>query len=170
MPAGHTPGWAARLIRGTNRLEEGLLVALVAVMVAVAGAQIVLRNLFGGGLPWADPLLRVLVLWVGLVGAMVATQRYKHVSIDVVMRFLPVRWQQATRAVIDLFSFAVCATIAFYAGAFVAAERAAGTLAFGGVPSWICALVIPFAFGAIAVRYLGFAWSHGREWLAARAR
>jgi TRAP-type C4-dicarboxylate transport system permease small subunit len=162
MPDRH---WSQRAVRFVNRFEDVLLVTLLAVMVTVAGAQIVLRNLFDTGVSWADPLLRVLVLWVGLLGAMVATQRYRHIAIDVALRYLPPHWRPAAQCAMDLFTATVAAIVSYYGGAFVVDDHAADTLAFDGVPAWACELIIPVAFGAIAMRYLGFAWVHGRQFV-----
>ncbi len=73
-----------RLLAGAlGRLEDALLVALLGVLLLLASTQILLRNLFDAGLTWADPLLRVLVLWLGLLGAMIASRSGKHITLDV---------------------------------------------------------------------------------------
>ena len=61
-----------RLIRVIDRLEDWLLVSMLAAMVVLAVTQIVYRNVAGGGVAWIDPLLRMLVLWVALSGAVIA--------------------------------------------------------------------------------------------------
>ena len=55
-------------------VENGLLVLLLTGMILLAMLQIVLRNGWDTGLSWADPTLRVAVLWVTLLGAMAATR------------------------------------------------------------------------------------------------
>ncbi len=79
----------------TALVEDALLVLILAAMVGLAATQIVLRNLFDGAILWADPMLRVAVLWVGMIGAMVATRIDKQISVDAVSRFLPLRWKGA---------------------------------------------------------------------------
>jgi TRAP-type C4-dicarboxylate transport system permease small subunit len=54
-----------------------LLVLLLLAMISLAFAQIVLRNGFDGGIIWADSLLRIMVLWIALIGAVVASQGSK---------------------------------------------------------------------------------------------
>ena len=56
-----------------HRVEDALLVILLSLMILLAATQILLRNFFDLGFVWADPLLRALVLWLGLIGATVAT-------------------------------------------------------------------------------------------------
>lgn len=139
-----------RLLRYT---EDTLLGLLLAVMVLLAGGQILLRNVFDTGVFWADPLLRALVLWVGLLGAVVASREDRHIAIDFVSRLLPGHLKGWTRPVTSLFTAGVSAVIAYHAVRFVASDYAAGTTAFGGIPAWAVEAVVPLAFALITLRY-----------------
>ena len=158
MPsAPNTPDrhWLARFGRITGWLEDALLVLMLAVMVLVAAAQIVLRNFFDIGLVWGDPLLRALVLWVGLLGAIVASRTENHITIDILSRYLAPRWRAASRLVTDLFTVAVCALMSYYSTTLVRMDHEAGVEAFSGVPAWLVEIIIPVGFAIMALRYLG---------------
>lgn len=144
---------AAFWLRLLRRTEDALLGLLLAVMVVLAASQILLRNVFDTGLFWADPLLRALVLWVGLLGAVVASREDRHIAIDVLSRLLPARFNGWTRPVTSLFTAGVSAVVAYHAVRFVASDYAAGTTAFGGVPAWAVEAVVPLAFALITLRY-----------------
>lgn len=135
-------------------------------MIVLAVAQIALRNLGGGGFSWGDPLLRTMVLWLGLLAALAATRSDRHITIDALSRVLPPRWRHAAGATTNTFAAGVSAVLAYQAVRFVAAEYDAGTIAFGEVPTWTLETVLPFAFGLIAVRYLVLALR--RAWGALR--
>ena len=45
-------------------------------------------KLFDGGVYWGDSAVRVMVLWVTMLGAMVASRDDSHIRIDLVGRFL----------------------------------------------------------------------------------
>lgn len=152
----------ARALAALGVVEDALLVLLLGAMIAVAGAQIVLRNLFDGALVWADPLLRVAVLWVGMIGAMVATRGDHQITVDVVSRFLPDRWRAGVRVVTDLFTAAVAAVVAWASLRLVLEDRAASGLTISFVPVWVCETVLPVAFAVIALRYLMLAVAHLR--------
>lgn len=156
----------AGVLRVLGVIEDGLLVVLLAAMVAVAGAQIVLRNFFDGALLWADPLLRVAVLWVGMIGAMVATRGDRQITIDVVSRFLPDRWRSGVRVLTDWFTAVVAAVVAWSAFRLVLGDREAGGVAIAFLPVWVCEAIVPVAFAVIALRYLVFGLSHARAALA----
>jgi TRAP-type C4-dicarboxylate transport system permease small subunit len=155
-----------RLLRLTGLIEDTLLVGMLGAMIVLTTAQIVLRNLFDGAIIWADPLLRVAVLWVGMIGAMVATRNDRQISIDAVSRFLPDLWKARMRVVTDLFTVVVSAVVAWSAFRLMIDDRAAGGLAIAKVPVWVCESILPVAFAVIALRYLLFAIKHLRAGIA----
>ncbi len=142
-----------RLGHWTARLESALMALLLTAMIVLASGQIVLRNVWDTGLAWSDPLLRVQVLWLGLLGAMAATRNREHITIDLLSRFLSPQWRRIARLVTDLFSAAVCALIAYHATLFVLMEKEDGMIAFGEVPAWVCEAIIPIGFGIMALRF-----------------
>ena len=83
-------------------------------MLIVAIMQIVLRNFFDAGVFWAESFLRILVLWVAMLGAMVATRESNHISIDALSRFLGPQLRKLTRLATHLFSAGICAVVAYY--------------------------------------------------------
>ena len=154
---------ASRVAGLLARVEDAVLVLLLSAMVLLAGAQILLRNLFDVGLVWADPLLRVLVLWVGLVGAIAAARADRHIAVDILSRLLPARARRATRALTDAATAVVCGLLAWHAARFVALEYEGGALAFARVPAWVCELILPVGFAVIGLRYLALLAGRLRE-------
>jgi len=135
-------------------LEDIFLALLLMVMIVLAVLLIVMRNLFDSGLVWGDELLRILVLWLCLVGAMAASRDDNHLAIDVVSRFLPPWLQQAVRVLTDLFTALLCGVIAWHAWSFVRLEAEFGSTVLGSWPAWIAQAILPLGFGLISYRYL----------------
>lgn len=148
-----SPPWLQRSTRVIALIEDGLLAALLTAMIAVATAQIFLRNVWETGFVWGDPFTKVLVLWVALLGAMVASRHNTHIHIDVLSRFLPVKATVASGIVNALFTAGICGVVAYHAAQLVILDKDAGTFAFGVVPTWVSELIIPFGFGVIGLRY-----------------
>lgn len=163
MPTRHLPPALARLIRLVTLIENSLLIALLALMVSLAGAQILFRNLFDSSIFGVDQLLRLLVLWVALLGAVAASRNAKHIGVDVISRWLPVRQRVGAHALTDFFTVTVCALLAWQAWRFVQSERAVREMAFGAFPVWIAQLILPAAFALIALRYLLLLVHHVRQ-------
>ncbi len=136
-----------------------MLSALLLFMILLAAAQIFSRNVYDAGLPWGDILVRILVLWVGLFGAMAASAKGDHIKIDLISKRLSSRWSLAANAATDLFTAVVCAFVVWFGAKFVYYEYADGLVAFAEVPVWICEAIIPFSFFVISVRYFARAVS-----------
>ena len=77
---------ASAAARWLERIENGLIAVLVLAMVLLAGAQILLRNLASSGIDWADPLLRAMVLWAAMLGALAVARVEKHIVLGLVGR------------------------------------------------------------------------------------
>jgi TRAP-type C4-dicarboxylate transport system permease small subunit len=146
-----------RLERTGKFLEDALLVAILAAMILLAATQILLRNVFDIGFIWTDELLRLLVLWIAVAGALAASRSDRHISIAVLDRFLPDVAQKATKLALDLFTAAVCALIAWHSLAFVLTTREFGDTMLGGFPAWILQAIMPAGFALMAWRYTLFA-------------
>lgn len=160
MSHGRKTGGPTRTLVILHRAEDILLALLLSTLVLLAPLQIVLRNFFDSGWIWADPLLRVLVLWIALLGALAASRQDRQISVDVVSKFLSPRAKAIVGILTGLFTTIVCSVVAYHSWLFVSGEREFGSKAFGDVPAWLCQSVIPFAFAMIAVRHLGHAISH----------
>jgi TRAP-type C4-dicarboxylate transport system permease small subunit len=144
-------GTAGRILR---RCEDLSLMLLLAVMILLAGLQIVQRNLLATGFIWVDELLRILVLWLGLVGAVIATRNDRHITIDVLSRWLPAPVQQKVKILVEIFTAGICSILFWHGLRFVQMERSSGATVLGDHPAWLAQIIIPVAFGLIAGRYL----------------
>ena len=142
-----------RLIKTLHWLEDAVLVFIFASLMGLAFAQIGLRNLFGGGWLWADPALRILVLWLAMWGASVAARHGHHIRIELAPHYLPKSWLRFNRIVCDFACAAISTVIAYYSALFVIDEYSSGGMAFEQIPVWVCELIIPVSMVILALRY-----------------
>lgn len=136
-----------------SKLEQAVLVSLLLVMVGLAFIQIFLRVFFHSGIIWGDVALRHLVLWVGLVGAMVATRESRHINIDILPRLLSGKPRKLLGIFIDFFSAFICVLLTLAGVKFVSDEFLAKTTTFLGIPGWIVAVIFPVAFSVITLHF-----------------
>lgn len=142
-----------RVLRALARIEDTILVLMLLALVVLSGGQILLRNLFATGLQDMDSILRLLVLWSGMFGAIVATRQGRQIHIDVWSERLGPRARHLVRLLIQLFATSMCALIAWHTGAFVVIEYGTGSTVFASVPTWLAAGIFPVAFTLIAFHY-----------------
>lgn len=153
-------GPSNRFLQRIALVESGILVALLAAMILLAASQILLRNFFNIGLSWGDQTLRILVLWVGMMGAVAASRDNKHINIDAFSHLLPERLRTGGQVVTGLFTALVCGVISFQSARFVYLDYKAGVSAFGAIPVWVVELILPLSFCIMTLRYLLYSLSH----------
>ncbi len=151
--------WADKAGRFCENLMLGLLLGG---MIVLASAQILLRELGLGSLFWGDEAVRLMVLWIAMVAGVAAAREDRHISIDVLSRFLPPRGQAFAALLVDLFTVAVCLTLAWYGSIMVRFALEDGDSMLGAVPAWMLQAIVPAAFLLMAWRYL--------VWVARRCR
>jgi TRAP-type C4-dicarboxylate transport system permease small subunit len=136
-----------------SRLEQFLIAALLTVMILLAFWQIVLRNFFATGIDWGDSLVRYLVVWVGFIGAAIATKEGKHISIDVLSRWITGKGSSAIQVISHLSSAVICGLLAWAGIKFIWYEAQMGGTTFFNLPIWVPELIIPITFGLMTLRY-----------------
>lgn len=137
-----------------GRVEKFLVAVVLSVMILLAFLQIVLRNLFSTGISWGDPLVRYLVLWVGFVGASLATKEGKHITIEIFSRWFSGRGSLYLKAISYLVSAFICGLLTFAAGTFVQNEAQMGATSFLKIPVWVPQIIIPVTFALITLRFV----------------
>jgi TRAP-type C4-dicarboxylate transport system permease small subunit len=142
-----------RVDEAIERVEQTLIVTFLGFMILIAFLQIVLRNFFFTGLDWGDQLLRNLVLWIGFIGATLATREGKHINIDVVSRWLPSLGKNVVTLIIHLFSFFVCCGLTYAALKFIKNEAQMGNMTFLNIPAWVPEMILPMTFGLMTFRF-----------------
>lgn len=138
------------------KIETGLLVASVLFLLLFAFIQVCLRNFFDSGINWADVFNRSMVLWIGFFGATLAAREDRHLSLEVLTKFLPKRAKAAANVFVDIGAICVAATLSYYSWLFYIDQREfeAADVLFPGFPKYYFTIIFPVGFGLIAFRYL----------------
>jgi C4-dicarboxylate transporter DctQ subunit len=137
-----------------GRVEKFLIVVMLSAMILLAFLQIVLRNAFSTGISWGDPLVRYLVLWVGFIGASLATKEEKHITIEVFSRWFSANSAFCLKLLSHLISAVICALLAVAGWTFVQNEAQMGEVAMLRIPIWIPQMIIPITFALMTLRFL----------------
>ena len=158
----------ATLTRWRHRLEDSVLVLLLLAMIILAGYDILARSLFGGGISWIPPLLRVMVLWIGLLGALLATRSREHISIDLISKLGGPLLNRVASTITRAFAAVVCGLVGWYSAQYVELAFEFQDIAFADIPAWPLQLIIPFSFGLMALRFFvqSVATALGKEQVA----
>ena len=80
-----------RLDRILTRFESAVMVVSMAMITVVIGAQVGLRYIFNDSLPWAEELVRYVVVWMSFIGAGMGVAKNAHVAMGLLNNLLPAR-------------------------------------------------------------------------------
>ncbi|MBV8750563.1 MAG: TRAP transporter large permease subunit [Candidatus Eremiobacteraeota bacterium] len=78
--------WAAAIDRAIGAVVEPLAAFLVVVDIVILGAGVFTRYVLGNPLVWSDELATTLLLWLAMLGSVVAYRRGEHIRLSVVLR------------------------------------------------------------------------------------
>ncbi|MFL5270482.1 MAG: TRAP transporter large permease subunit [Anaeromyxobacteraceae bacterium] len=147
------------------RLEGGAVGLLLLAMIALPAGETLSRRLFDRGFAGSSTLVQHLTLWVGFLGALLATATEHHLALSTV-DVIPEGWpRRAARLLARVVSASVCALLAYAAVKLVLAERGSDrTLPFG-IPWWWSELIMPVASGLMAVRFALWSGKGPQPWL-----
>ena len=143
-----------RLDDALEKLESSLLTLILIGMIGLAFTQVILRNLFNTGIEWGDALVRHLVLWVGFIGASLATKEGGHLAMDLVSRSLPKALRKPTAMFVDAASSLVCALLALaaYKSVLIVKEEPSYLIP-GLLPAWCATVIVPVGFALMSLRF-----------------
>jgi TRAP-type C4-dicarboxylate transport system permease small subunit len=111
----------------TAKLEDGMLTFLLVSMIFLSFTQILLRNIFGTGLIWIDPLVRQMLLWITLAGC---------------DTFAAIVCALLTYSTFRVFHMEF--------------QDPQGGFIMTGLPLWASLLTMPVAFGVMTLRFIRF--------------
>jgi TRAP-type C4-dicarboxylate transport system permease small subunit len=145
--------------------ETVTLVTMLTTLMLVAVGQIVMRQVFESSLSWADELVRLMVLWLALVGSIAACRENRHIRIDALSHVLPDTAVKLIRILVDVFAAIVCGIIAVQAWRYLQVEIEYEVTVLVDTPAWIAHAIMPAAFALISYRFLIDVFSETRELL-----
>lgn len=138
-----------------GRLAENVaLVSLLTGLMVLAVGQIILREIFNTGFVWADELVKLIVLWLAMFGAIAAARENRHIRIDLLSHLLPPKAVVITRVIVDLFAAVVCGFIAFHTWRYMQLEIEFEEVVLIDTPAWIAHIILPVAFALIGYRFV----------------
>lgn len=137
-----------------DRLEEGILAALLAFMTCLTFLQVVLRYVFNSGLVWTLEATTYSFAWLMLIGISYGVRTRAHIAVDLVTNKL----SGNTKHYVELLAVALCllyAGLMFY-GSFVLIDRMymLGNFARDiALPKWLLTGIMPIGFALLAFRF-----------------
>ena len=145
-----------RVLRWINynlyKFQKTFIVVIFLALLILSFAQVVLRLFFRSGIEGADSIIRYLVMWVGFLGASLATYKNRHINIDIVTQFIKNINKRVIGAIVNFAAFVICGF--FLKSSIYYLIYAASRDALMHIPKWVLELALPIAFFFMALRFL----------------
>ncbi|MBW1877776.1 MAG: TRAP transporter large permease subunit [Deltaproteobacteria bacterium] len=145
-----------------ERAENGLAVAILAIMVVVPVVAVVIRWTTGLALAGANVWVQALNLWMAFVGGTLAARASQHLALSTGTILQLKGWKKDLIAgFTSSVATAVTAFLAYGSVNLILAERHSTLTLTGGVPMWVIQIAMPVGFLVMAIR---FAIKENRTW------
>jgi C4-dicarboxylate transporter, DctM subunit len=133
-------------------LENGLMVVALALMLALPLAESLLRRVFGIGIIGSAVFVQHLVLYVGMLGSVIAARNGRLLSISFVTTYLKGKWKTAASVYANSFAILIACYLVIASIQFILAKNTVGDTLIHGIPLWPILLIMPIGFALIAGR------------------
>jgi tripartite ATP-independent transporter DctM subunit len=144
------------------RAENGFATIVACGVIGLPLAEIAARTFLSTSIPGAGLFTIHLTMWVGLLGAAIAARDGKLLALATGEMIPKGRFRDITRVIAGFVAAGVSAIFAIGAGDYVYGRYTSQRELAAGVPEWIAELVLPIAFGLIALR---LAWNASSSWI-----
>jgi TRAP-type C4-dicarboxylate transport system permease small subunit len=132
------------------------------VLHAVAATAVVIALVFGsiwlldGRSVEIQKLALVMMIWVALLGASMATYERSHLALEMGEKLWPQRFLHLVKATAHAVASSFCFAALLLSIDLVRSQMKLGGMVIGveWLPTWQAFAVVPYAFGAMAVRFL----------------
>lgn len=136
---------------GGTAVERWMLVAIVLTMVALPTLETVVRRFTGSGVPGAAVYTEHLTLWVGFLGALLATATNHHLALSTVDLLPAGAPRHLARGFGASVTALVCALLGYASLDLILADKGrVDTLPFKVVPAWVFRWVVALLLLALA--------------------
>jgi C4-dicarboxylate transporter DctM subunit len=148
--------WRSRpdtFLAGARWAEDGLTVVALLLMAILPVMELGLRTLFQAGIPGTSGYVQNLTLWVGFLGAMIASREGRHLNLSTGM-VLPERLQAIATTLAATVSTAVASGLCWASLQLVRAEMESPASIAGWLPIWMVEAILPISFAIITCRFV----------------
>lgn len=105
-------------------------------------------------LSWIDVVLRQMVILVSFFGAMMATQRSKHINVDALSKLLGRKWRRWLAVATNALAVYVCVVLAQAGADLVAISREHPNRIVPWADDWLFQTMFPIGFGLVAFHFV----------------
>lgn len=147
-------------MRWLDRLEEWIVMLMLAAMTLVTFVQVVLRYVFNSGFTWALELTTIFFALMIFVGISYGVRVGAHIGIDAIVKLMPDGLRRAVSTFIVLLCLVYAGIILLGSWDYVTKMKEVGIeLEDLPIPLWIVRSIMPLGYVLLTVRLLQVLWA-----------
>ena len=143
-----------RIVSFARHAENGCTIAALLVMALLPSLELLLRAFFNAGIPGSSAYVQNLTLWVGFLGAMVASSKKHHLNLSLGIVLKSPQLKRLANILTTVVSAAVTSGLFWASLQLVRAEMDSPVKIAGWLPIWVVELVLPISLGMITLRFM----------------
>lgn len=144
-----------KIVQILDKVCTILATFLLLSLMLLSFTQIILRNFFSIGSDFVETFVRHEVLWITFSGAVLTTIHGKHISIDILPRYLYGRkrltLEKILLRIIYLSASLISILLFSLSISFIGMEIERGALIDGFLPAWTLESIIPIGFFLLSI-------------------
>jgi C4-dicarboxylate transporter DctQ subunit len=138
-----------------SKIEGWMAIICAGSMTFLVILDVIARELFNSGFPWAQKGAVFLMIWAGYLGAIIVSSKAAHLRPEIGDKVWGEKKQELFVRVQNLVTLAFCSIFTYGAIRYVIESREFGDKSVvTGISLWILQLVIPYTFASMAIRNL----------------
>lgn len=143
-----------------DKLEELIVVVMLALMTLLTFLQVVMRYGFNAGFPWALELTTIFFAVMMFVGISYGVRVGAHIGVDALVKRLPSGLRRATSIVVVLLCLLYAGLIIYGSWVYVSKMKMIGVeLDDLPIPIWVVRAILPFGYALLAFRFGQVLWA-----------
>lgn len=144
----------AGFFKTLHAFENGAGVTALLLMAFLPVAELLLRSLFDTGITGSSEYVQHLTLWVGFIGAMLASREGRHLSLSSGVKIFPKKYAGAANLISSVIATAVASGLFWASWQLVGFDKESPDLVGGSIPLWMTETILPLCFAAVALRFI----------------
>jgi C4-dicarboxylate transporter DctQ subunit len=148
------------MLKVLDKLEELIVVVMLALMTLLTFSQVVMRYGFNRGWSWALELTTVFFAVMIFVGISYGVRVGAHIGVDALVKKLPSGARRATSIVVVLLCLLYAGLVIVGSWTYVSKMKAVGVeLEDLPIQIWVVRSILPLGYALLTLRFLQVLWA-----------
>lgn len=147
-------------MRILDRIEELIVVVMLALMTLLTFLQVVMRYGFNSGFTWAVELTTIFFAVMIFVGISYGVRTGAHIGVDALIKTFPPLARRATSIVVVLLCLLYAGLVIYGSWIYVSKMKLIGVeLDDLPIPIWVVRAILPIGFALLTLRFVQVLWA-----------